>query len=467
MLNKHFNSKNAEFITMYGRRRVGKTFLIRETFSQKDCYFVYATGERNAPMAKQLANFMEAVSATFYGSAPLAPATNWHDAFKLLHSQMVASDCKVVVFLDELPWMATPRSQLLNTIDYYWNRHWQQLGHVKLIVCGSSASWMIKKIIQDKGGLHGRTTCKIKLEPFTLAETREFLKSQKIRLNNKETTALYMALGGIPYYLRQVESGLTAAQNIQTLLFEKNAPLQEEFILLFQSLFNDADAYIELIRLIATKREGVSRRYIKEKVKLSASGGILTERLNDLALAGFIESYIPWGRQKGEYFKLVDEFCLFYLTWLDPQKNKRFLPDYWIAQSQKPAYLAWSGYAFEAICMKHLEQIIKALKIPAGGTASTWRYRSTEKEKVGAQIDLLIERSDNAFTIGEIKYTDTPFQLDKAAATQLQQKVTTFQQQTKTTKQLFIALISANGIKDTMYSEELVAQVVTLEDLFA
>lgn len=467
LLNKIYSSHEAEFLVVYGRRRVGKTYLIREFFVCKKCKLLHATGLQHGSQKKQLKKFAEAISETFLDNITLEIPKNWDEAFNILHKQLSKCQEKVVVFLDELPWMATRRSGLLEEIDYYWNRNWSKMPNVILVACGSSASWLIRKIIDNKGGLHNRVTRSIKLSPFSLAETDEFLKSRSINLTQKYVLSLYMALGGIPYYLKYIERGLTAEQNIQNIFFTKEAPLQNEFNKLFESLFENADAYIELVKLIAQRKEGARRAELKVDASLSSGGGRLTKRLQDLKEAGFIEENIPWGRSTGEYYKLVDEFCLFYLQWVGSQKQKKFTPDYWLNQSQRPSYYAWSGYAFEAVCMKHVDHIIHALNIKANGQVSAWRFIPRKKLAEGAQIDLVIERSDNAITVCEIKYTDQQYAIDKQYAKNLKNKVEVFREKTGTNKQIFLAMICPNGLKSSAYSEEQIdGGVVTLKDLF-
>ncbi|HSW94237.1 MAG TPA: ATP-binding protein [Gammaproteobacteria bacterium] len=467
LLNKVYNSNEAEFLAVYGRRRVGKTYLIREFFSSKKCRLLHATGVQNGSQKNQLKKFIDALSEAFLDKVPLETPKNWSDAFDILDKQLSKQSEKVVVFLDELPWMATRKSGLLEELDYYWNRNWVKMPNIILVVCGSSASWLIKKIINNKGGLHNRVTQPIRLLPFSLSETEEFLKSRNITLNRNHVLSLYMALGGIPYYLKYAERGLTSAQNIQNIFFEKNSPLKNEFDKLFQSLFENAEAYIELIKLISKRKEGVRRAELKDQAKLSSGGGRLTKRLQDLEEAGFIDENIPWGRVKGEYYKLIDEFCLFYLQWIDSQKQKQFTRDYWLNQSQRPAYYAWSGYAFEAVCMKHIDQIVHALNIKASGKVNAWRYIPREKTKEGAQIDLVIDRNDHAITLCEIKYTEQEYSIDKRYSRILKNKLAVFKEKTGVKKQLFLAMICTNGLKKTGYFENHVdGGVVTLEDLF-
>lgn len=469
-LNKAYLSNESEFVVVYGRRRVGKTYLIREFFEEKKCFFVHTTGSYKEKLKVQLDRFIESLSKTFFDEAPLE-VKSWKEAFKLLQQQILKTpNKKIVLFFDELPWLVTPRSGLLQLIEYYWNHHWSKLKNVILIACGSSASWLIKNIIYNKGGLHNRVTCELRLMPFNLYETREYLKYRKIKLINRQILLLYMALGGIPYYLKYIEPGLTADQNIQNILFNSDSPLHNEFKKLFLSLFEQADAYLEIIHLVSYNKSGVSRSEIESQAKFSTNGGRLSERLKDLCQAGFLEMKIAWNKKLGEYYKLIDEFTLFQLHWVlssvFSEKKHYFTRDHWINISQSQSYKTWSGYAFENICMKHIEQIIASAKIPSANLIDSWRYVAKDPLENGAQIDLLIDRNDNAITLCEIKFTQEPFIIDKAYAKALQHKMELFQLKTKTKKQLFWLLISANGIKPSMYSEEMLSGVVTLDDLF-
>lgn len=465
MLSRAYDSHEAEFIVVYGRRRVGKTYLVREFFIKKKCRVFHATGLQKGGVKKQLKKFSDALSETFFDNTKLDLPKNWDEAFGVLHKQVLKSTDKVVIFLDELPWMATRKSNLLQEIDYYWNHHWSRMPQVILIVCGSSASWLIKKIIYNKGGLHNRVTLQLKLSPFNLSDSKAYLISRKIKLNEKHILSLYMALGGIPYYLKYVEPGLTAEQNIQKIIFDTNAPLKDEFKKLFDSLFKNAEAYLEIIKLVKNN-SGIRRSELKALINLSATGGGLSKKLKELCETGFIEEYIPWNRNKGEYYKLIDEFSLFYLSWVGEQSNKKFTADHWINQSQRPAYYAWSGYAFEAVCAKHVEKIISTLKIKTSSAIGSWSYVPRKRVEDGAQIDLIIDRTDNAITVCEIKYTDQPFAIDKEYFGKLKRKISVFREKTGVKKQIFLVMIASNGLRQTIYSEEIVDGVVTLTDLF-
>ena len=471
ILEEIYSSKKAEFAAIFGRRRIGKTHLIKNFYKTKPCILFHVTGIKSAKTSLQLKQFSKILGVTFYNGASITTQKNWMDAFDDLTKAIQAAEQnkKVILFFDEFPWMASKKSGLIQALDYFWNRYWVDIAKVKLIICGSASSWIINKLIRHKGGLHNRITRKLALKPFNLHETKLFLHACKIKLTHGQIVQIYMVLGGIPYYLQQIKKGLTAAQNINHLCFNKDGLLFAEFDEVFSSLFEESEAYKELIILINGLREGMSRKQIE---KSTGKGGRLTQRLRDLENAGFISEFIPLGhKHKGVYYRIIDEYCCFYLTWIQPAKStllrEEVNTEYWQMKVSTPKYRNWLGYAFETICYKHISNIRKTLNINYQAEVGAWRYSPRlEKQGQGAQIDLLFDRYDGAVTICEIKYTEQPFVIDKAYSQNLLNKTTVYKRETKTKKQIFFAMISANGIKPTMYSEELVSGVVTLDDLF-
>ena len=474
LLQKTFNSKHAEFLAIYGRRRVGKTYLIKRYFSNKAFYYFKITGVKDGKMKEQLQEFTRTVEKTFYqpGIILKEPLT-WMSAFEMLTNaiEQYSEKEKVILFFDELPWLVTKKSRFLQALDYYWNTKWSDNKRIRLIVCGSAASWIIKNIVNNTGGLHNRITAQLRLDPFSLNETKKFLKYRGINLNEKQIMPLYMVMGGIPHYLNQIENGLSASQNIDKLCFAKNGILFNEFNNLIPALFNESEVYDELIRLIAKRRYGIERSDLLKKSKFS-SGGRLDQRLSELEEAGFIINFKPYGHVKrGHYYRITDEYTLFYLNWIEPiedsirhQSKSR---GYWDEQSKSAAWKSWSGYAFEAICYKHIEKIRVGLNIPVTANIGTWRYSPKKgSEDRGAQIDLLFDRDDGVVTICEIKYSDVLFEIDKQYANNLLNKVDVFKKQSKIDKQIFIALVTSSGVKQNMYSEELISNQVTLTNLF-
>lgn len=469
------NSSCSEFVALYGRRRVGKTHLVRTFFGDcKGVFFFNVTGARHAPMREQIEHFTEVLSQTFYNGAPLGQPKNWDAAFKLLTDAIaiIPKSKKIVLFFDELPWMSTKNSRLLQGIDYYWNQYWSNDSRIKLIVCGSSASWIIRKIINNKGGLHNRITRKIHLKPFSLSQTRDYLLSNSVRLNEKQITEIYMVTGGVPYYLNQVEKGKSANQVIAKLAFHQDALLLKEFDNLFSSLFDNAEQYVQILRLIAQYRYGVSHTKIAEESSEVSNGGGLKKILEDLSLAGFIQPFKPYQHVKRSvYYRVIDEYTLFYFKWIEGLRNALFEsslePTYWSHIYGSQEWCSWAGYAFEAICYKHIPKIRKKLGLPPTALPYGWRYTPKKQSgEIGAQIDLLFDRKDDAITLCEIKYTQDPFLVDKHYAKTLLNKENVFAKVTKTKKQIFTVLVSANGLKDNTYSDDVISGLVVLEDLF-
>lgn len=468
------DSDRAEFLVLYGRRRIGKTYLVRQFFNAKNAVFFNATGMKNGKLTVQVEHFVEQIGQAFFqGMIPKMTAHRWEEAFKLLTEaiQMLPKNKKVVLFLDELPWMATKHSKLLETLDYYWNQHWSNHPKIKLIVCGSSASWLINKIIYNKGGLHNRTTQTVQLEPFSLSETKQFLSALGFKINARQALQIYLVMGGVPYYLSQCNPNLSIDQNIDELAFSKKSFLLQEFDKLFSSLFDEYELYLEIIKILAAAPMGMGQAGLFEQLKIAKGYSVLS-KLKSLEECGFIMSFLPYQKEgKGLYYKLTDEYSLFYLSWIEPIKKtleiKSLGKNYWEKRKISPEWRSWSGYAFESVCHKHSLQISEVLGISATSVPSTWRYiPSKGGVDQGAQIDLLFDRDDDAITLCEIKYTEAPFSIDKAYARELVQKKDVFQKRTKTQKQLFLAMISAAGLTKSMYSEELVNACVRLEDLF-
>jgi AAA+ ATPase superfamily predicted ATPase len=472
ILDEIYQSREAEFIAVYGRRRVGKTHLIRHYFSDKGRY-LEASGAKDKSLKIQIENFMKSVSKTFFNGVPLAAPSNWDGVFEILTQvlEKLSRSEKVILFLDELPWMATKRSGLLQSIDYYWNLHWSKLSNLILVVCGSAASWMLEKLIYAKGGLHKRITKKMLIEPYKLKETAQFLKSRGIVLNQKQILDLYMAIGGVPFYLKSIKKGYSAAQNIEALCFDKNGLLYNEFNNLFESLFDQAEMNLTLIRAIVKNGNRISRDALIKAVGI-ASGGSLNNRLKELEAAGFIQRFQTYEKTRREHFyRVIDEFSLFHLQWIEPFLLNQLqvgVSGYWENLVKTPAVSSWSGLAYEAVCLKHISEIRKSLGIEQiACKIGNWELRAKKgSDEEGVQIDLLFDRSDGVITICEIKYSENLFSIDKAYAKKLMQKCDTFEKHFGKGKQIFLAFITTMGLAPSIWSNELVQQEVTLADLF-
>ncbi len=473
-LQQIYSSDKPEFLALYGRRRVGKTFLIRQFFEKKEAIFFNVTGAKKGSRLEQLNHFTKQVSKTFYNNAPLALPKTWDAAFELLTHAMEAQSKrkKIVLFFDEIPWLATQKSRLLENLDYYWNQHWSNDSRIKLIICGSSASWIIQKVIKDRGGLHNRITHKMRLESFTLAETKTFLNRKGVRLKDEQILMLYMVTGGVPFYLSNLDKGLSASQLIEQLAFTEKGILFDEFNQLFTSLFMNSERHEQIVRLIAAHRYGIGQQELLQKLGKADLGSTSVKKLEELEEAGFIMSFMPFQhKRQGIYYRVIDEYTLFYLKWIEPMKKSMqrvgLTMGNWESVQQSPEWHNWLGYAFEAVCYKHISCIRKALAISPGAIADSWRYVPKKgSEERGAQIDLLFDRRDDSVTLCEIKFTNKPFTLTKDYVKILQRKLKVFKENTRTKKQLFIAMISVNGLKNNFYADGLIHGVVTLSDFF-
>ena len=464
ILENTLNSNEAELIAVYGRRRVGKTFLIRKTFDQHIIFEF--SGVHNATLKDQLINFRNTLAEAMKLSVPPAIPSGWAEAFQMLkiYSEPLLKKKKGVIFLDEFPWLSSSKSGFLPAFEFFWNSWATKQNNLIFAICGSAASWMIQKVVNNKGGLHNRITRKIRLLPFTLAETSEYLKHNNINLDHYQVTQIYMTLGGIPQYLKEVFPGQSAAQNIDRICFTKDGALQKEFGNLYQSLFAEAEKHITVVRALAAKPSGMTRKEIIAACGLS-TGGTATLLINELTESGFISAYLPFEKNsRDSIYKLSDEYSRFYLKFIE--NSRATGAGTWIKLSSAPSWRSWSGVAFESVCLKHTKEIKAALGIAGVYTEeSAWRYVPGNGQR-GAQIDLLFDRHDFCISICEMKFSNSVFAIDKAYAAELAQKTEVFKNRTKTEKTIFIAMVTTFGTLNNSYKTALVQNDIKLEDLF-
>ena len=466
ILQEALDSNEAEMVAVIGRRRIGKTFLIKTQYESQMVFHI--TGLPNVSGEEQLNHFNFTINQFNDSGIPVEAATSWLRAFQLLtlllNKKLENTEGKKVIFFDELPWLASNKSGFLTGLEFFWNS-WAVSKGVVVVLCGSSASWMIQKIINNTGGLYNRITKRIFLKPFTLAETKQYLTNQYFNFTNQQITELYMAIGGIPHYLKEVKGNKSVVQNIDDLCFSDTGMLKNEFPFMFFSLFENAEKHVAIIRALATSNQGLPREKIISLGQLPENGNT-SKVLEELEQSGFITSYYPFGKKKkGKLFRLTDEYSLFYLRWIENKVHEG--SGTWQHLSQTPQYKTWSGYAFESICLKHIPQIKKALSI--GGVyslSSTFYKKGTATEK-GAQIDLLLDRNDRVINVFEIKFSNREISLTKKHADTLRRKLWTFEETTKTRKQLQLVMITTFGLKHNMHSLGLVQDVLVLDDLFA
>lgn len=419
------------------------------------------TGIARANTSQQLTNFFSVIKEFDKGVEEGNVPKNWFEAFGMLKNHLQKlNGAKKVVFFDELPWIDTPRSNFLSALEHFWNSWASNRPDIILVVCGSAASWMINKVINNRGGLYNRVTQRIRLLPFTLRETENFLRAGKVTLDRYQILQLYMVVGGVPFYLSEIRQGMSAFQEIDRLAFSPNGFLATEYNNLYRSLFNHADRHIAIVETLAGKPQGLSREGIIQSSGVK-DGGTLTTVLRELEESGFINKSYPFGKKiKDSIYRLSDQYSLFYLKFIKDQH--RTGAGSWLSRIDSPAWRAWSGYAYESICLQHIGAIKKALGVSGVYTEeSSW----IDKDR-SVQIDLLIDRRDHVINLCEVKFTQQPFVLTKPHKEEFEKKMFTFKEETQTRKSVFPTLITTFGLKDGVQSLGFIQNVVTMDDLF-
>jgi len=464
-LNRIYNRNKAELVAIYGRRRVGKTYLVDETFAGKITFRhagLSPEKEDSRGLLKlQLEHFYN--SLDIQGMEKCDKPTNWLEAFLLLEKFLQAKDdgSRQVVFLDELPWLDTPKSGFIRAFEGFWNTWGCHRKNLMVIVCGSANSWIQDKLINNHGGLYNRVTYEMKLSPFNLSECEQLYKEYNVNMSRYDIAQSYMIFGGIPYYMGYINPKMSLAQNVDNLFFNKDAVLRDEYNKLFASIFTNPDVVKNIVRLLYTRNAGYTRKEILEKLKIT-DGGSLSKHINALISSDFVIKYVPFGfGKREEHYKLIDPFCIFYLHFIEGQKNGE---KFWQQNATSASISSWRGFAFENVCFNHIEQIKFALGIPAV-IAETSAWSKKEDDTDGVQIDLLINRKDNVINMCEIKYYSGPFKVDKEYYAKILGRQAILSEKVSPKTSIHSTLITTFGLADNEYSGAFV-NTVTLDDLF-
>ena len=446
LLNDILSSNQSEFIAIYGRRRVGKTYLVRETFSGQFSFEI--SGLANANIKEQLLNF--SLTLKKVSNEELKTPRSWLEAFAQLADYLEKNKQKrKVIFFDEMPWMDTPRSGFLTALEHFWNSWASARKDVVLVVCGSATSWIINNLINNHGGLHNRLTHTINLKPFTLAECEQYFKWRKLAFSRYQIAEIYMAMGGIPFYLSKMERGQSVAQNIDNLFFVENPKLNNEFKNLYAALFRNSDDYVKIVEALSKKGKGLTREEISKQTKIKSGGG-LTKVLQDLEYCDFIRKYHSFGKKtRDTLYQLMDSYTLFYFKFI--QKNEYNDSHFWSNSIDTPLHNTWAGLAFEMLTLQHSQEIKKALGI-AGiqSSASAWRSETFPKS---AQIDLVINRKDGIINILEIKYCKEKFTITKDYEENLRNKIAAFKAETHARNAVHLVMFTTFGLSQNKYTE--------------
>lgn len=468
-LNRLYSSHQAQFVAIYGRRRVGKTFLVDEVFKGRITIrhaglSPVETDNKKDLLREQLRNFY--YSLLRQGMKKSRIPSSWLEAFFLLETYLEKIDNgkRQLVFLDELPWMDTPRSGFMTALESFWNGWGCHRDNFMLVVCGSATSWMQDKLVNNHGGLYDRLTYEIKLSPFTLKECEQYFKAANVQMSRYDITQCYMSIGGIPYYLGYFQTGKSFAQNIDNMFFDAGARLTAEYDRLFTSVFTRPDDVKRIVECLSARNYGFTRNEISDITKLSNNGN-LTKMLYALIASDFVVKFVPFGHSKREeYYKLVDPFCIFYIRFV--LNNSKTDKTFWIHNENTPVIVSWRGIAFENVCLSHIKQIKHALGIDGvASSQSSWALKGDDEHK-GAQIDLLIDRADHVLNLCEVKFYSDDFTVDKDYYRKLQYRQKLLSDRLPKRTAIHQTLVTTYGLKYNEYSG-IFQNVVTLEDLFA
>ena len=459
-LNEVMSRKEGQFVAVYGRRRIGKTYLIRRYFCNK--FTFYHTGEANVGMKDQLLGFRDSLKD--YGHTCPVP-NSWREAFHELRVLIEkSSDEKKVVFIDEMPWMDTPRSKFLSALEHFWNAWGSSRDDLVLIVCGSASTWIVNNILKNRGGLHNRVTDQIHLLPFTLAECEELAKDMGLALSKLEICNLYMIMGGVAYYWSFLRKGESVAQNVDRLFFAENGKLRGEFDSMLASLFRRDTGCRKVFAALSAKGIGISRDELLVKTGMS-DGKVFCQTLESLEKCGFIRRYLAFGKkQKNALYQLIDPFSLFHLRFIEPEPNPD--PHAWSTGISSQEKDAWAGLAFERVCLLHAEALKRALGISGVRTSvCSWHHRADADYGKGAQIDLLIDRADNVINVCEMKFATGTYLLRKAEFERINNRIQAFKAVTETPKSVYLTIVTTNGLEDNEYARQ-AQNVILLDQLF-
>ena len=474
ILESQYKKTSSTFVAVYGRRRIGKTELINNFFAQKECFLFSLTGAYHATQEAHLANFSDKFVMAFGESSHNIKFTTWSEAFIALRDALMnvktQKGCKLGIFIDELPWLANKKENgFKSALGLFWNDFASKRDDIMLVVCGSATSWILEHIIDDHGSLANRVTAIIHLQSFNLKETKTFLLAQGFKnLSSKDLSEYYMVFGGVAHYLGLIDVKKSFIQNIQRLFFSQNALLRTEYSRLFRSLFKNHHIHELIIKILVKKWTGMSFSELKASKKLSSSSQ-LHRALDELEASGFIIKHFKYGQKKKDtLYRVKDPFIFFFTKWVEKTSMVELIQNrnYFLGIYQSQKYKIWRGYAFENIAHNHILELKESLSIGAVYTSSHyWRYIPKTKEDQGAQIDLLLIRADGVANIIECKFTNKPFIIDKKYASELENKIAVFNEQTNDKFMTTIVMLTLNGIKENEYSDCLLENDVLIGDI--
>ena len=469
-LERLYQSRKSEFVAIYGRRRIGKSYLVSEVYRNKIVFSAVGTyikdGDKNYETYRklQLDHFYDSLILSGLDGNTTEKPTCWREAFLLLRKLLTGiRSRRKVILIDELPWLAGPQSsEMISELGYFWNSWADSQRNIVLVVCGSATSWMLDNVIRDYGGLHGRLTETIKLFPFTLAECQKYYKRNGFRLSQYEMCICYMALGGVPFYLDKLNNSKTITENIDSIFFADDK-IHQEFIDVYAGLYASKERYVDIVKALGGHFYGMTQKEISDTIHLK-SGGSLSKLLENLKESGIIRAYPRYGKERVEtVYQLIDFFSLFYLRFILGKQAKKGI---WNSIHGTPTFYTWAGDTFELLCIEHLPQIQNALRIASIDRNYCWNGKSADG--MGAQIDLLLEsKAERTDYLCEMKFTGSKYAITNNDEEDILNKISAFatSKMHNKTHSIQLVMVTTMGIAKGEHAS-IVNQSVTLDDLF-
>lgn len=470
-ISRLYTSERSEFLALYGRRRVGKSFLIEEAMENKFTFMTVGLFIKvDKDDAEKVESYRQQQLRHFYSSlleyglpeeGNPAP-TNWLDAMNLLKKLLLSKRSRrKVVFIDELPWLAGPQSsELVSELGFFWNQWARKRKDILLIVCGSATSWMIDNVIREYEGLYGRVTETIALKPFTLAECERYWEKRGFHLSRYEVALTYMVIGGVPYYMDSFRPDRTMADNINTIYFNKDKARQE-FKDVYAGLYSSSEVYINVIRQLGKRFYGMSRTELLEALD-KKGGGNFSDVLENLIDSGIIRSYTLYGSpRKQTVYQLMDFFTLFYLRFCE---NTDFTS--WRSVQRSKPFYSWAGNSFELLVVEHIQQLADALRIKEYATPFSWSGDTPDGDE--AQIDLVIPATaERADYICEMKFSEGKYILKEEDADDITRHIEALKNSSihKLSHSIYVVLVTSFGVTESKHRSHL-NDIVTLDSLF-
>ena len=466
-LERFMKSTKSEFVAIYGRRRVGKSYLVEEVYRGKIVFRAIGAYIKDSDSKTyrevQLTHFYESLLDS--GMSDDAPRpTCWREAFRLLRKYLEGIRSKRrIIFLDELPWLAGPQSsEMITELGYFWNSWADRQRNILLVVCGSATSWMLDNVIRDYGGLHGRLTATMRLLPFTLCESEQYFKRHGFHLSRYEIAVAYMAFGGIPYYLDRLDKEKNLTENIDDFYF-RDERIHQEFKDVYAGLYATSERYVEVVKTLGRQFYGMTRHELAAAIGIE-SGGTFSKILENLHESGIIREYPRYGKERVEtVYQLKDFFSMFYMHFIHGKAGDS---SGWRTVQRTPVFYTWAGNTFEMLCIEHLPQIKEKLRIATVNRNYCWRCKAPDGTV--SQVDLVMEwtgeRTDH---LCEMKFSEHAFTIDKQYEKNLACKIDAFinSRQHVKTHSVQLVMVTSNGILRNEHSKD-VNQEVTLDDLF-